>query len=112
MEHQDTIDVLKAEILRLQKRIEDLEWGNSRTNDGIKVLYKELAAKNAELQKFNELKTQLLANVSHEYKSPLTIIKEAVAIVQDGVYGEINEMQKRFLGKAINAAERLAKLVN
>lgn len=64
------------------------------------------------LKETTEMKSQFISTVSHELRTPLTSTKEGVAIVLDGVAGEINEKQKHFLDLASRNISRLAALIN
>ncbi len=115
------IALLQRRIAELEERIKefvkakgDLEiqtWGLKKTNEGIRVLYKELEEKNKELQRLNELKDEFLSNVAHELATPLTIIKEGVKLVSDEMLGKVNEQQKEFLTIASNNVDRLTRLI-
>ena len=115
------IALLQRRIAELEERIKefvkakgDLEiqtWGLKKTNEGIRVLYKELEEKNKELQRLNELKDEFLSNVSHELATPLTIIKEGVRLVSDEMLGKVNEQQKEFLTIANTNVDRLTRLI-
>lgn len=102
---------LKQEIVKLRKRIADLEWGARRTTEGIKSLYNELDLRNDELEKTNQLKSLFVANVSHEYKSPLTIIREVMLMLREEAVGPINETQKELLDNGVKTVDRLNRLV-
>jgi signal transduction histidine kinase len=54
----------------------------------------------------------MVSNVSHELKSPLAIIKEALLLLSEGSLGEINEKQKKFLSLSNQNVERLNRLIN
>jgi signal transduction histidine kinase/ActR/RegA family two-component response regulator len=70
--------------------------------------------KNAEekLKETMEIKSQFISTVSHELRTPLGCMKEAIAIVSDGIAGQINDQQKKFLDIAKRNVDRLAVLVN
>lgn len=57
-------------------------------------------------------KTEFISVVSHELRTPLTIIKESVAIVEDGSAGTLNADQQDFLSTAKRNVDRLARLIN
>lgn len=76
-----------------------------------KRLLKELTAANEKLKELDKRKSVFVANVSHEFKNPLTVIKEALSIIIDGVAGDINPGQKEFLSSAKRNIERLSRLV-
>jgi signal transduction histidine kinase len=96
----------------LKKIREDQEWAAQKTNEGIKILYKELENKNKKLEQFDRLKDEFVNNVSHELRTPLTIIQESVSVMADGLLGEINENQKKHLGITLVNIERLGIIIN
>jgi PAS domain S-box-containing protein len=59
-----------------------------------------------------EIKSQFISTVSHELRTPLAAMKEAIAIVLDGVTGRINEKQKKFLNIAKRNVDRLENMIN
>ena len=75
------------------------------------IAKKEMEKANNELRKLDELKSDFVASVSHELRSPLTVTREAISQVLDGVHGDINEDQKRFLSMSIDGIDRLSRLI-
>lgn len=82
-------------------------------------LQKEIAAKNVELEAANKklkaldsIKSDFVANVAHEFRTPLTIIKGNVDLVLKGGLGNVETTQREMLEGAITVANRLARLVN
>jgi len=71
----------------------------------------ELEKANLQLGEMNIRKSAFVANVSHELKSPLTIINGSIDLVRDGVTGSINQDQKEMLDTAKNSTERLIRMV-
>ncbi len=63
-------------------------------------------------KEIDQMKTEFVSTVSHELRTPLAIIKEFVALVQDGIAGEINEKQGNFLATARKNIDRLARIIN
>lgn len=76
-----------------------------------KRLLKELKEANEKLKKMDKRKSIFVANVSHEFRSPLTIIREALSLVLDGTLGEIRLEQKKMLETGRNNIDRLIRLV-
>ena len=64
------------------------------------------------LRKFAASKAKFVSMVSHELKTPLAVIKEALGIVLDGLTGEIGDEQKDILDTAKRNAERLGRLIS
>jgi signal transduction histidine kinase len=72
----------------------------------------ELEAANRKLQELDRIKSDFVANVAHEFRTPLTIIKGNVDLVNKGGLGPVTSSQKEMLDGAINIANRLSRLVN
>ncbi|MCX5700521.1 MAG: PAS domain S-box protein [Candidatus Omnitrophica bacterium] len=109
------ISSIKNKEEELKKAKEELEveaWGLNKANEGIKVLYKELEQKNAELRKIDQLKSDFVSIVSHELRTPLAIMKEGVSLVLDRVTGEINPKASSTLEMVYSNINRLAKLIS
>jgi two-component system CheB/CheR fusion protein len=63
------------------------------------------------LKTLDQVKSQFVANVAHEFKSPLSIIKESLAQILEGLSGEINPEQKEILNRQRRTIDRLIHLV-
>lgn len=87
-------------------------WGLKKTNEAIKLLYKELEEKNRKLQRLDQLKSDFVSTVSHELRTPLAIIKEGIELVIDGIPGDINERQKNVLVISRDNINRLSRIIN
>jgi signal transduction histidine kinase len=72
----------------------------------------ELEAANRKLQQLDRIKSDFVANVAHEFRTPLTIIKGNVDLVNKGGLGAVVPAQKEMLDGAINIINRLSRLVN
>ena len=72
----------------------------------------ELEAANKKLQRLDKIKSDFVANVAHEFRTPLTIIKGNVDLVNKGGLGSVAPAQKELLDGAINIVNRLSRLVN
>ncbi len=72
----------------------------------------ELEAANRRLKELDNLKSNFVSNVAHEFRTPLTIIKGNVDMVAKGRLGNVSPEQKDMLDGAINIANRLSRLVN
>lgn len=67
---------------------------------------------NRELRELDRFKSAFLANMSHELRTPMNSIIGYTDLLIDGVDGEINEEQKKSLGKVSNNAKHLLQLIN
>jgi two-component system sensor histidine kinase VicK len=75
------------------------------------LLDKQLYRDVSRLQELNERMEHFVANVSHEFKSPLTIIKGSLENMRDGMMGSIPEKATKAIDKMAQTADRMNRLV-
>lgn len=63
-----------------------------------------------ELSKTDEMQKQLIANVSHDFKTPLTMVKAYASMIME-ISGEVKEKRDKHAQVIIDEADRLASLV-
>jgi signal transduction histidine kinase len=77
------------------------------------LLFVEVKEKNAALERASHLKSQFLANVTHELRTPLhSIISYGSFIVEGFVEGELTGEQEEHIQFMVNRAEDLSHLVD
>lgn len=64
------------------------------------------------MKEVEQLKSDFVANVSHELRSPLAAIQKNLGLILDQTAGVINADQKEFLSLAKDNVERLTRLIN
>jgi signal transduction histidine kinase len=65
----------------------------------------------AELRNEDAMKTQFLANISHDLRTPLTAIITHAEILRDGILGELNARQRESVVGMINGGRQLLDMV-
>mgnify|MGYP005757894099 FL=1 len=78
------------------------------TQDEMGYLAATLNYMSSELNKLEEYQRTFIANVSHDFRSPLTSIKGYLEAILDGTIPP--EMQEKYLSRVISETERLNKL--
>ena len=77
------------------------------------LLFAEVKDKNAALERVNNLKSQFLATVTHELRTPLhSIISYGALIVEGFVEGELTAEQEEYIQFIVRRAEDLSRLVD
>jgi two-component system sensor histidine kinase GlrK len=91
--------MLARPIRRMDKAIKELGEGHYEQEisiDGpgdLRVLGQRLDWLRAELKELDEQKQQFLRHISHELKTPLTAIREATELLNDGIGGTLSVQQ-------------------
>ncbi len=78
----------------------------------IRALASDLEGMRQRLAQLDSLKQGFLASVSHELRTPLSKIREALALLQDGVVGAMDPRQERVVRIARQACEREIRMVS
>ncbi|MCB0711158.1 MAG: HAMP domain-containing protein [Ignavibacteriae bacterium] len=65
-----------------------------------------------EFKELDRLKSELLARISHEFRTPVSSILMSVDILREGILGEINQRQRELLDNAKDDCRRLSTMIN
>lgn len=93
----------------------DLARLNTELNEsieGLKTLHDELDEKNDTLRRSADVKARLVANVSHEFRTPINSILGLARLLLDRVDGDLTEEQAVQVGFIRTSAETLRALVD
>ena len=73
---------------------------------------KNLSEANARLSEVSRAKSDFLANMSHELRTPLNSTIGFSEILQDELYGKLNEQQKEYVNDINSSGNHLLNLIN
>ncbi len=103
-------------IIRINKSAKELPQGKFSAKAGkndyaeIKQLVATLTSASKEIAKSDDLRRELMANISHDLRTPLTMIKAYAEMIRD-LSGDNPEKRERHLKVIIEETDRLSSLV-
>jgi sigma-B regulation protein RsbU (phosphoserine phosphatase) len=65
-----------------------------------------------ELRETERLKSELLSIVSHEMRTPLTVIRENISLILEGALGPVSAGQQEFIVSAVANCDRLRTMID
>ncbi len=63
-------------------------------------------------RKIIQMKSEFVSQVSHDLRTPLTVIKGYIDNLRDGIIGDLTEKQKEYLSRISKNTDRLSRLIN
>ena len=102
----------KKEVERRHREVLRLNQELREAYNGVLTMHSELADRAAELRHTAEIKTRIVSNVSHEFRTPLHSILGLARLLADGADGALNEEQAKQVGFIRASAEELMDLVD
>jgi len=82
-----------------------------RTQEQLKRSAERLEQANLQLEEASRLKSEFLANTSHELKTPLNAVLGYLSLVLDGIYDNPEE-ERSFIESAFKSSKQLLNLIN
>lgn len=110
-----TISIIFWKIFLVEQKLTEkiLEFFKIVQNKGdMSEQVEAIAELTKRLQELDQLKSDLMSMVAHDFRTPLTVIKGYTALMIDGDTGTINETQNEFLKTIDENADRLLNLIN
>lgn len=103
-------DIMEAEILRGARQLKEANRQLKAAKDEAEQREKELAKLNNQLQELDRLKTSFFSNISHEFRTPLTLM---LGPIEDTLHNpDTTPANRERMDVAYRNALRMLKLVN
>jgi PAS domain S-box-containing protein len=103
--HAEQLQLRKLELERAYKQLD-------AANEGLRARSGELKALNQELRTLDEMKSNLLGNVSHELQTPLVSIRGYTEMILRDRLGPINDEQRKGLTLCLKNIDRLIAMID
>ena len=94
-------------VLRTKRAQDDVRRASAR----LQATNELLDARNKQLAEINETAYEFVSNVSHDFRTPLSVIKEFTSIISEGLSGPVTSQQQEHLGIIANSVDDLALMV-
>ena len=108
----DTEKTLETDLLRLdgkkipvEVRAVETHWDSAPCR---LVMLRDLTS----VRTLERSRDEFISKVSHELRSPLTVVKESLALVYDGTAGKVSDAQKEILKMGLDNTARLNRLID
>ncbi len=109
--HRET-ERQQRELLRRGEELTRLNRDLDDSERGVMALHQEVDEKSDSLRRITEVKSRVVANVSHEFRTPLNAIIGLSRMLLSGVDGDVTSEQQKQVSFILRSAESLAELVN
>lgn len=106
----------EAKLKEYSEHLEDMVRTRTKeledANVELQLINKELDLRKVEADAANKAKSDFLANMSHELRTPLNSVIGFAEVLEDGLYGSLNEKQQTYVGDILGSGRHLLQLIN
>ncbi|MBA3718212.1 MAG: HAMP domain-containing histidine kinase, partial [Actinobacteria bacterium] len=102
LERRDELGALATAFNTMAEHVQDLIGG----------LERKVAERTKALEAASAHKSEFLANMSHELRTPLNAIVGFSQVLQQKLFGEVNDKQEEYLDDILSSADHLLSLIN
>ncbi len=111
----ESYQTVQRQAEELQRQGEELAMQNEELSsqaDELRAQQHALEEKNHEVERANQAKSEFLANMSHELRTPLNSIIGFSEVLEDQIFGQLNETQKKYVHNINTSGMHLLQLIN
>jgi signal transduction histidine kinase len=116
--NQTALDILQLFAQQTAPAIENA-YLNQHLEDMVRERTHDLEQANRELEnswqqsvEVNRLRTVLLSNIAHDLRSPLSVVEGALEMLAEGGLGQLNDLQARWVNRALESTRRALRLAD
>ncbi|MBA3029037.1 MAG: HAMP domain-containing protein [Desulfobacteraceae bacterium] len=98
--------------LELEERVDQRTLELKNANRNLEDMVENLARAKNVAEEASRTKSDFLANMSHELRTPLNHIIGFTELVMEHSFGDLNEIQREYLGDVLHSSRHLLSLIN
>ena len=102
LDRKDELGALATAFNTMAEHVQELIGG----------LERKVAERTKALEVASKHKSEFLANMSHELRTPLNAIIGFTQVLQQKLFGEVNDKQEEYLDDILSSADHLLALIN
>ena len=103
---------IMTDITESKQAEEALKHYSEELEERVKERTQEFEKAKAIAESASKAKSEFLANMSHELRTPLNSIIGFSEVMEDQLYGSLNEKQQLYTGNILTSARHLLNLIN
>jgi signal transduction histidine kinase len=111
-ERSSQLETANFELVTINDNAQSLNNELQISNEQLKEQQKKNVENNRQLQVVSKTKSDFLANMSHELRTPLNSVIGFSEVLQDQLFGPINEKQQEYVGNILTSGRHLLSLIN
>ena len=103
---------LSAYSNELESKVAERTAELLKANEQLSLRLEELKTAKEAAEAGNRARTEFLANMGHELRTPLNTIIGFSEVIQDELYGKLNEKQHEYVKDIIDSSRHLLEIIN
>ncbi len=112
IKNQAALKRLSDELSRSNEELQTMNEELRTMNEELQAQQKELSEANIRLEEASRAKSDFLANMSHELRTPLNSVIGFSEVLEDQLFGPLNEKQLEYVKDIGESGRHLLSLVN
>lgn len=100
---------IEKENIRLEAQVKERTGKISEQNEQLEIKTRQLQEQSEKLQELDRAKSRFFTNISHEFRTPLTLIINPIETMMEQ---DSDKTRKKHFRTMLNSAHRLLRLIN
>jgi signal transduction histidine kinase/CheY-like chemotaxis protein len=112
MERSTQLETANFELVTINEESEALNISLQNLNDELQAQQEEIENSNQKLNEVSRSKSDFLANMSHELRTPLNSVIGFSEVLQDQIFGPLNDKQQEYVNNILTSGRHQLALIN